>query len=336
MEKILTISVAAYNVERYLCKLLDNIIESERSPKLDVIVVNDGSTDSTSSIAARYADRYPGSIRLIDKEDEGHGSTINRGIKEAKGKYFKALDGDDWLDANALAKLVDLLENCDSDLVVCGHKFVYESDGTEREVKMGLVPEVEYSLDDAIRFLFGLQYHDVYYKSALLVKNAIKLTEYSFYTDSELVIYPLAHVKTVTRYDVTPYCYRIGVEGQSVSIKGFQKHQMEHRDILMKLLDHYRLHESEWSQNMKIFHVRFIGVLVGMHIGIFFSYPLSIKRLKELIIFDDQIKRFPDIYRYMEIRSFRIWRYARVIMYVPVHLWCGYKFRLKSGPHKRT
>ena len=329
MEKILTISVAAYNVERYLCKLLDNIIESERSPKLDVIVVNDGSTDSTSSIAARYADRYPGSIRLIDKEDEGHGSTINRGIREAKGKYFIALDGDDWLDANALAKLVDLLENCDSDLVVCGHKFVYESDGTEREMKMGLKPDVEYNINDAICSLQEMQYHNVYYKTDLLLKNKIKITEFSFYTDLEFVIYPLTHVKTVTGYDIAPYCYRIGVEGQSSSLQGFQKHQKEHRDILQRLLVHYQLHQNDWTKDMKAFHERFIGTFAGVHMKIIFSFPISVKKMREAIGFDDEIRRYPAICRCIKDKTLQVWRRSRMISYIPVCLWYRHRDRAR-------
>ena len=61
-------------------------------------------------------------MRLIDKENGGHGSTINRGIKEAKGKYFKAIDGDDWVDSDALEKLLNDLIQIDSDLVLMDYK----------------------------------------------------------------------------------------------------------------------------------------------------------------------------------------------------------------------
>ena len=96
MEKLLTISVAAYNVDNYLDQLMQSVIEADVMDALEVLIVNDGSKDGTAAKALSYQQQYPASVRLIDKENGGHGSTINCGIREAKGKYFRALDGDDW------------------------------------------------------------------------------------------------------------------------------------------------------------------------------------------------------------------------------------------------
>ena len=84
-EKILTITIPSYNVEAYLEECLESFVNSEVMEEIEVLVVNDGSSDSTAEIAQRYADKYPETFRLINKENGGHGSTINTGIKEAKG-----------------------------------------------------------------------------------------------------------------------------------------------------------------------------------------------------------------------------------------------------------
>lgn len=118
----MTFSIAAYNVEKYLDKLLKTIICVPNNEMVEVLVVNDGSKDSTAQIAKEYEKNYAGVVRLIDKENGGHGSTINRGIKEAKGKYFKAIDGDDWVDSEALEKLLNDLTQIDSDLVLMDYK----------------------------------------------------------------------------------------------------------------------------------------------------------------------------------------------------------------------
>ena len=97
MEKLLTISVAAYNVEAYLDQLMASVIASGVLDAIEVLIVSDGSTDRTAEIARGYEAQYPASVRLIEKPNGGHGSTINRGIREAKGKFFRALDGDDWV-----------------------------------------------------------------------------------------------------------------------------------------------------------------------------------------------------------------------------------------------
>ena len=89
----LTIIVPAYNVEKYLEQCLDSLV-NQTIIAHKVIVVNDGSTDSTAEIAMEYQEKYPDTFRLINKENGGWGSTLNVGIKNAIGKYFKQLDGD--------------------------------------------------------------------------------------------------------------------------------------------------------------------------------------------------------------------------------------------------
>jgi glycosyltransferase involved in cell wall biosynthesis len=69
---------------------------------LEVIIENDGSSDATASIAASFVERFPGTFRLINKENGGYGSTVSRSVREASGKYFKILDGDDWFHTNRL------------------------------------------------------------------------------------------------------------------------------------------------------------------------------------------------------------------------------------------
>ena len=99
MEKILTISIAAYNAEKDIARCLDSLIATGIIEKLDVVIVNDGSVDQTAEIANSYVKKYVNSIRLINKQNGGHGSTINASIKVAKGKYYKILDSDDWVES---------------------------------------------------------------------------------------------------------------------------------------------------------------------------------------------------------------------------------------------
>lgn len=90
MNKILTIIIPTYNMEKYLRRCLDSlIIDEEGMKQLEVLVINDGSKDSSSQIAHEYQDKYPDTYRVIDKENGNYGSCINIGLKEAKGKYVK-------------------------------------------------------------------------------------------------------------------------------------------------------------------------------------------------------------------------------------------------------
>ena len=90
-EKLLTISIAAYHVEKYLAKCLESFAYRDLEEELEVLVINDGSGDAINAIAMEYVTKYPKIFHLIDKKNGGHGSTVNRGIKEANGRFLKQL-----------------------------------------------------------------------------------------------------------------------------------------------------------------------------------------------------------------------------------------------------
>ena len=83
--------------------------------QLEVIIVNDGTPDNSAEMSREYVKRYPETFRQIDKENGGHGSAWNVGLKEAKGKYLRFLDSDDWF--TDLDRLMKDLEACESDIV---------------------------------------------------------------------------------------------------------------------------------------------------------------------------------------------------------------------------
>ena len=119
--KVLSISIAAYNVEKFIEETLASLCNEEVINDLDIIVVNDGSKDKTTGKVMRYVEKYPESIRIINKDNGGYGSTINTSLPLAKGKYYKLLDGDDWYDTYNLERLVNILKKCETDLVVTPH-----------------------------------------------------------------------------------------------------------------------------------------------------------------------------------------------------------------------
>ena len=121
MEKVLTITIPSYNVEKYLNQTLDSFIQEEILADIEVLIVDDGSKDRTPLIGKEYEEKYPGTFRVISKENGGHGSTINRGILEARGRYFKVVDGDDWVNTGDFVKLVKPLRPVRG---LCGDKLL--------------------------------------------------------------------------------------------------------------------------------------------------------------------------------------------------------------------
>src|SRR5699024_9616591 len=158
---VLSIVVPAYNVEKYLEKCIVSLLNYEESYKTEVIVVNDGSTDRTSEIAKKMAAVSNGIVKVIDKENGGHGSTINAGLKDATGKYFRLIDGDDWVDSGELEKLVSILEKEDADLVLTKGSYAYiEKSLFETIVNYDTLEEGrKYHFEDLIYYGYGFKEH---------------------------------------------------------------------------------------------------------------------------------------------------------------------------------
>ena len=114
--KLLSIIIPVYKVEAYINKCLDSLLVSpEWMEKLEVVIANDGTPENSAEMSREYVKRYPGTFRQIDKENGGHGSAWNVGLKEATGKYLRFLDSDDWF--TNLDRLMSDLQESDADVV---------------------------------------------------------------------------------------------------------------------------------------------------------------------------------------------------------------------------
>ena len=105
--KLLTVTVPCYNSEAYLHKCIDSLLPG--GDCLEIIIINDGSSDRTGEIADAYVAKYPDIVRVVHQENGGHGEGVNTGIRNATGTYFKVVDSDDWLDTGALKRVLDKL-----------------------------------------------------------------------------------------------------------------------------------------------------------------------------------------------------------------------------------
>ena len=237
MEKILTISIAAYNVEQYIEQALDSLIDERIIDDLEIFVVDDGGKDKTLEIAKRYAEKYPLSVFPIHKENGGYGSTINTSVKLATGKYFKQLDGDDWFEKDNMYRFVELLKTIDVDMVVTQATAIYENNNTKELWELyDYLSEGEYVLDD-IKTKKPFNLYSSTFKTSILKDNNIKITEHCFYTDTEYASFPIPYVNKLYICHFTLYQYRIGREGQSMSVEGIKKHFKEHQKVIFNLVD---------------------------------------------------------------------------------------------------
>lgn len=249
--KILSISVAAYNLEKLIEDNLKSFISSNVNNLLEVIVTDDGSKDSTSDIVQKYVDLYPDTIKLIKQENQGAGSTVNSGIKNATGKYFKMIDGDDWVETENLNKLIQYLSNVNVDMVITNHEVYDESKKKiiDKIVFDSIEPNKIQDFSSICKDLH-LDMHNVIYKTSILKENQIKLDN-GFYTDVEYLLLPIPFIKTVIYYDLDIYVYRIAREGQSVSLSSMQKHIDMHNLVLSRLIKYYEENKENLYENVK-------------------------------------------------------------------------------------
>ena len=221
--KLLTAAVPCYNSQDYMRRAVESLLLG--GDRMEILIVDDGSADQTGRIADEYARAYPGRVRALHQPNMGHGGAVMTGLQNASGLYFKVLDSDDWVDADALRKLLDALETLAAaplppDLLVSN--YIYDKAGVRHKhtVRYGnVLPEGRVlSWADVGRFRMG-QYilmHAAVYRTALLRGCGLSLPRHTFYVDNLFVYVPLIKVETLFYLNVDLYHYYIGREGQSV------------------------------------------------------------------------------------------------------------------------
>ena len=224
--KLLSVAVPCYNSEAYMEKCIDSLIVGGED--VEIIIVDDGSTDRTAKIADSYAKRFPAIVRVIHQENGGHGAAVNAGLAAASGLYFKVVDSDDWVKESAYYKILDTLRDItsgDSSLDMLISNFVYEKEGAARHKVMKYrhaLPQDRIFTWSEVRHFHKGQYilmHSVIFRTRLLKDCGLTLPEHTFYVDNLFVFEPLPFVRNMYYLDVNFYRYYIGREGQSVNEK---------------------------------------------------------------------------------------------------------------------
>ena len=205
-------------MEAYIGKCLDSLLIPEFD-QVEVLVVNDGSKDRSSEIAHSYADRYPDSIRVIDKPNGNYGSCINAALPQATGRYVKILDADDTFDTTAFSEFVRLLTEIEDDMVVTDYCIVDIQGNTIR--KNTRVKEIPYnqSLDVDVLFIKRNKYfipmHRIAYMKNVFSRFSYSQAEGISYSDSQWSVQPISYCRTVRLLSTNLYRYLLGREGQT-------------------------------------------------------------------------------------------------------------------------
>ena len=221
--KLLTVTIPCYNSQDYMAHAIESLLPC--GDDVEILIVNDGSSDDTADIADTYARKYSNAIRAIHKQNGGHGDAVMAGLQHANGLYFKVVDSDDWVDADAYANVLHTLRSLSQpeqqiDLLVSN--YIYDKVGVKDKRVIdytNALPENRVlSWNDISRFRIG-QYilmHAAIYRTEILRNCKLDLPKHTFYVDNLYVYIPLPYVKKLYYLNVDFYHYFIGREDQSV------------------------------------------------------------------------------------------------------------------------
>ncbi len=228
--KYITFTVPCYNSQDYMRKSIESLLVGGED--VEIVIVNDGSKDNTLGIAREYEEKYPTIVRVVDKENGGHGSGVNAGLSLANGLYFKVVDSDDWVDEDACLKLLAAIkkhaeEDNLPDLYIVNYVYEHSADNTRyfsrynKKFQDGKI--CTWDKVKPFRFSLILLMHALVYKTAVLRGCGVVLPEHTFYVDDIISYNPLPCTKKICYLNLDFYRYFIGRADQSVNLPNMVK-----------------------------------------------------------------------------------------------------------------
>jgi len=286
MEKILTIVIPTYNMQDYLRRCLDSLIVPEEQMKqLEVLVINDGSKDNSSAIAHEYQDKYPDTFRVIDKGNGNYGSCVNRGLKEATGKYFRILDADDWFETKALAyimlKLLELNENVDLILT----NYLIAQEGKSARTVVDIPQKYNEKCIDQKKFSFKkhnleqlLVMHSITVRTKKLIDSNYSQQTGISYTDTEFNYFSLLNSNFIYILDICLYNYYVGRAGQTMDCDVLKNKVNDFYLISNRLLENFLL-----QTNLQAVEIENLLIILVNVLGYFFKITLVYNSLTNIL-----------------------------------------------------
>lgn len=267
--KIITFTVPCFNSAAYLDHCVETLLPGGED--VEILLVDDGSTDDTPKIVDEYAAKYPNIIKAIHQENGGHGEAVNTGIKNASGVYFKVVDSDDWLDVPGMLKVLSTLKKFHNDeqkldLMICNYVYEHTQDNTSHIVKYKNVfpTDSRFGWEDTGKFKMS-QYilmHSVIYRTSLLHECGLVLPKHTFYVDNLFVYQPLPYVKTLYYMDIDLYRYFIGRSDQSVNEQVMIKRIDQQIRVNKLMIDFYSKLSKPVSKHLSRYMKNYLSVMM--------------------------------------------------------------------------
>lgn len=210
MNELVTIIIPVYNVQEYLEKCFNSLI-NQTYKNIEIIIIDDGSKDNSLDICKKYEAEYNSIIKLIHTENKGVSSARNLGLKQAKGNYILFLDSDDYIENNMIEILYNNLKTYDVDISMCNYNKVVGNEilRNDFEIEKKLLNKSEFfnKIFDK-RFYRGFLWNKLFKKELLLNNNKfVEFSEEIHMMEDLLFISQVAENATSFYYDDKSFLY---------------------------------------------------------------------------------------------------------------------------------
>lgn len=215
MDKI-SVVVPIYNAEKYLEKCINSIIKQTHK-NLEIILINDGSTDNSLNIINTFYQKHKDKIKVISRNNKGIGYTRNEGLQKATGEYIIFIDSDDYLELNMLEKMYNKLKTKKADLVICNYK-IYNETGVLKKVDVTKNIKDETMLVKQPNLMNELNFApwNKLYKRELF--NDITFPEKYKYEDLSAIFKVCLKAKKIVKVDDYLYNYYVNNLGETQTV----------------------------------------------------------------------------------------------------------------------
>lgn len=283
MKHKFSLIIPAYNVEKYIKKCLDSVLNQTYN-NYEIIIINDGSTDNTSKILESYKSNKK--IKIINQENKGLSNARNTGVSNAKGDYILFIDSDDFIEKELLEILNKTIK--DEDLIRFQIRILDETNKIIKEYK----EETFNNLNGIEAFNKLSKYNLVElavcyaYKKDTFLKNNYKFEEKTYHEDFGLIPYIIISSKKVTSINYIGYNY-LQRKNSIMNNTDYEKEIKKSNDVLK----HYK-NLIKWSQNiegdLKIYKSFIANSVILKSLNLKEKdYKNYIKKLKEYKVYDD-------------------------------------------------
>lgn len=304
--KILSIIIPSYNMQEYLHRSIESLLSESIIKDIEIIIVNDGSTDKTLEIAQKYYEKNPTSITIINKENGHYGSAVNAGIAQASGTYLKVLDADDWFNTEDFILFVKKLHQIPLCDVIFTNWCLNDTYNKKKKFSENFLNPYDYKLniDDLtikeipLSFYSFFSLYAITYRTKFLHDIKYKQTEGICYTDVEYIYYPLIKASTAIFLDYNVYQYFIGREDQSVNPVNLKKNIRHHYKIYQRMIKDYEKITSPVKKGIQ--KTAFIKIASSLYYSYLFSNsPEECKDINLKSLDLTLRKESPEIYNFI-------------------------------------